>query len=297
MEIQYLKSAEIDKVKWNSCVHYANNGHVFGYKWYLDFVAKEWDALVEGDYESVFPLTWQENRRGRRQLVQPQWIRALGIYSIRVLSSARIRTFLEAIPPEFQQVDIHLNERNSPPTDLDFSVQDRTNYQLLLKAPYEELRRRYHPSVLEALDRAEARGLRIAVGLKPEQLTDFYIQTKGKRSTKDTFALLRIMYNALHRSAGFLSGVEDANGNLLAANFLISSHGKLLSLAPLSTPKGREWGAPEMLFDALIRTNATRPMILDWNQSDDEGLAERFGAEPNFYYRLLRDTRRVKWWW
>ena len=79
MNIQYLKSADIDKVKWNSCVHYANNGNIFGYMWFLDFVAKDWDALVEGDYESVFPLVWREGLFGRKELYQPSLMREMGI--------------------------------------------------------------------------------------------------------------------------------------------------------------------------------------------------------------------------
>ena len=56
MEIRFVKKEDIDKIKWNSCVHYAINGNIFGYMWFLDSVSKEWDALVEGDYESVLPL-------------------------------------------------------------------------------------------------------------------------------------------------------------------------------------------------------------------------------------------------
>lgn len=58
MEIKFVFREEIDKVKWNSCVYYVINGNIFGYMWYLDYIVKDWDVLVEGDYELVFFLVW-----------------------------------------------------------------------------------------------------------------------------------------------------------------------------------------------------------------------------------------------
>ena len=50
MDIRLVPQEEIDKTKWNSCVHYAANGKIFGYKWYLDNVAIDWVGLVVLDY-------------------------------------------------------------------------------------------------------------------------------------------------------------------------------------------------------------------------------------------------------
>ncbi|MCB0641304.1 MAG: hypothetical protein KDC44_06675 [Phaeodactylibacter sp.] len=294
MDIQYLNSEAIDKVKWNSCIHYANNGNVFGYKWYLDFVAKDWDALVEGDYESVFPLVWRDGRRGSKMLVQPQWMRELGIYSIHVLSPARTRNFIEAIPDSFKQVDIVLNEQNNPPADLDFEVIQELNYQLFLGSDYETLRNAYAPGLVATLEQLPDTGLVPSGSLKPEQLTDLYIQVNGSKTADSTHALLRIMYNALHRGWGFLSGIRNKNGDLTAAAFFINSHGKLLSLVQVETAEGQEKGALAYLMDALLQTNAGRPILLDLNTSDDP-LAAALGASSNNYYRIRRDGRRFKW--
>ncbi|MEM6725303.1 MAG: hypothetical protein AAF598_14780 [Bacteroidota bacterium] len=94
MEIRYLKRDEIDQLKWDSCVHYANNGQVYGYTWYLDNVAEDWDGLVEGDYESVFPLVWNSKIFGIKQLYQPFLSQQLGLFSVNLLSKARLQTFI-----------------------------------------------------------------------------------------------------------------------------------------------------------------------------------------------------------
>lgn len=55
MTIRHLRYNEIDKTKWDRCIQTAFNGNVYSFSWYLDVVAYGWEALVEGDYETVFP--------------------------------------------------------------------------------------------------------------------------------------------------------------------------------------------------------------------------------------------------
>jgi hypothetical protein len=45
-QIKYLQHKEIDKAKWDACITNAPNGLIYGYSFYLDCMAKHWDALV-----------------------------------------------------------------------------------------------------------------------------------------------------------------------------------------------------------------------------------------------------------
>ncbi|MBK8489766.1 MAG: hypothetical protein IPL49_02390 [Saprospirales bacterium] len=290
MDIRYLPREEIDKTKWNSCIHYAANGNVFGYMWYLDNVAKEWDALVEGDYESVFPLVWKENRWGRKQLVQPPWMRELGLYSIHVLSKPRIKAFLDAIPGAFQKVAIHLNEQNFLPEAEGFRMDPQTNYQLMLQTSYEEIADGFSSAWFSQLGKAEKSNLVPISNLKPERVADFFRKYSPRTADREarSHALLRIMYNVLHRGWGFASGVQDQNGDLVAVNFFIYSHGKVLSLVPVVSPKGKMNGALEMLFHTLIQTHAGRPLLLDLNSDGEDGFVQGMGGQPNSYFKLER---------
>lgn len=297
MEIRLLSRDEIDKVKFNSCVHYATNGNIFGYIWFLDQVAKDWVALVEDDYQSVFPLVWRTDNFGRQNLYQPALMRELGIYSIHVLSPPRIAAFLNAIPDTYRKIDIHLNEQNRPPTDLDgFQVEELTNHQLLLSRPYEEIASSFSPEVKAALTLAEDSDLLPTTSIKPEQLAALYREhtTHSGRITEQFHALQRIMYNALHRGWGFASGVQTRDGELLAANFYLYSHHRVMSLAPVQSPAGRKKGALTYLIDTLLRSHAERPLLLDFNTRDKQDrLALGFGALATPYYRL---HRKQGWW-
>ncbi len=297
MEIKFLKREEIDKVKWNSCVHYATNGNIFGYMWYLDHIAKDWDALVEGDYESVLPLVWRAGRLRGKELHQPALIRELGIYSIHVLSKPRIKRFLKAIPDSYQHVDIVLNEQNPPPADSDFIIREFQNYQLFLNRDYEEIANGYSRQILEELQRAEDAGLVLTSSMKPEQIAAFYQAHRPKRDqSEEVFhGMQRVMYNALHRGWGFASTVIDTDAQPLAVNFFLYSHGKVVSFMPVESKAGRESGALTHLFNGLIRQHAGRPVILDFNVAEPDRRAEGFGAKPNPFYNLQLNRRLFKW--
>ena len=300
MDIRLIKQEDIDKTKWNSCVHYAPNGNIFGYKWYLDNVAKDWDGLVEGDYESVFPLIHTEKisgwlRKKSTILHQPDLIRTSGLYSIPLPSEKRIRSFLEAIPSTYQQQDISLGEGTKAPSHLAYTISERCNYMLLLQEPYDTLAANYSLSLQQALERANlSQLLPIATGtqnLKPEKLTDFYLREstdKKKFKNAKSHALLRIMYNALHRGWGFASGVVNRQQELLAVNFFLISHKRIMSLMPVESKAGAQVGAMAFLFDLLMRTQANKPMLLDFNVREESALAQDFGALKLPYSHLTK---------
>ncbi|MEL6636021.1 MAG: hypothetical protein AAFR05_04705 [Bacteroidota bacterium] len=294
MDIRLVPQEEIDKTKWNSCVHYAPNGNIFGYKWYLDNVAKDWDGLVEGDYESVFPLIHRQQSKGwwgRKipVLHQPELIRTAGLYSIHVLSEKRIRSFLNAIPERYHQQDITLGEGTKPPSDIDYRVSEQYNYMLLLQEPYENLAAPYHPNLQQEIEKAHLAQLVPRNDLRPESLADFYRQ-HGSGSASDreirSHALLRVMYNALHRGWGFASGVSNRRQELLAINFFLFSHKRVVSLMPVQSEAGAKVGALAYLFDMLMRTQAEKPLLLDFNLRQKSPFAESFGALQLPYFHL-----------
>ncbi len=58
--IKHLKYEHIDKERWDDCIDQSFNGVIYAYSWFLDVVCEEWEALVEGDYERVFPINFRK---------------------------------------------------------------------------------------------------------------------------------------------------------------------------------------------------------------------------------------------
>lgn len=289
MDIRFIPHEEIDKIKWNSCVHYANNGNVFGYMWYLNSVCKEWHGLVEGGYESVFPVVWRKKKIWGEELYQPDLARELGLYSVHVLSPKRVSAFLEAIPNNYKKSSIHLNERIKKIDEkLGYKTQKKSNYQLALNQDYETLAKNFSPDVKEKIHAAEQKQLFPTSSIKPEVLADFY--KKHNRSVKginqNFHALQRIMYNALHRGYGFATGVLNQKKELCAVDFFIYSHAKALSLMFTTSEEGKTNGAPELMLDLFIRNHENRPLVLDFNGNEKYG--QQFGAMETNYLNVSK---------
>lgn len=297
MEIRYIKREDIDKIKWDSCVHYANNGNPYGFTWYLDNVADNWDGLVEGDYESVFPLVWNTKLMGYKQLYQPFFAQQLGIYSVHVLSRPRIHKFLEAIPEAYKYIDICLNEQN-PVKDLEgFQVAKRPNYMLLLNRPYEEIQEGYSKDIKKNLKKAKKQGMTMTSSISVETIANLYKEHIGFKTPEINdaayHAMHRIMYNALHRGRGFMSAIMSQENDVLAANFSLASHGRIINLFSVATAEGRKKSAMHLLYDYMILQNANKPLVFDFEGSAIPSIAHLFkgyGAKDVPYYQITKDN-------
>ena len=207
-----------------------------------------------------------------------------------------MRKFLEAIPKDFSKIQIDLNEQIGLPDGMDYLVGEKTNYQLLLEKPYEELAEDFSRELLLQLEKAENSNLRPKANLKQEKVANFYKKYAPFSPEKEQnfHAVHRIMWNILHRGWGFASGIEDADGELLAVNFFIYSHSKVLSFLPVESPRGKELGALAALMNTLLRTHAEKRQILDFNTTFENDFAAQFGATANAFQSIKRDKRFLK---
>jgi hypothetical protein len=294
MSIRLIPREEIDKTKWNSCVHYATNGNVFGYMWFLDAMARQWDGLVEGDYESVMPLTHKNLYWGKEGLVQPPLLREMAIYSVNPPATKRNNAFWAALPDKYKKVDLRLDSFSQPHRE-GWDNQEVKNYFLPLSAPYEAIRERYTPELIEQLEVGKEADLFPVSSIKPERIAELFRKTRGSLTEPEFHGLQRIMYNVLHRGWGFASGIMNREQEVLAAEFFIFSHGRIMSLAPVETSAGQDVHAKAYLYDLMIRQQAGKPQSLDFNTASNEAsFAHQFGAIDYEYYRVQRE--REKGW-
>src|SRR6185369_13826127 len=139
MSIQYIQRSQLDTVKWDRCIDNASNGLIYGYSFYLDHMAKQWDALVLGDYEAVMPLTWNK-KWGIYYLYQPAFTASLGLFGGSITVDL-LHRFIRAIPTKFRLIEIELNHGNALSIATSFFL--RNNYVLDLQKSYEALSKNY----------------------------------------------------------------------------------------------------------------------------------------------------------
>ena len=297
--IRYISYRDIDTIKWDTCIDSAANGLIYGYSFYLDTMAKHWDALVLKDYEAVMPLTWNK-KYGIFYLYQPPFTASLGIFGNNI-SAEMVNAFLKAIPKKFSYWDIYLNHGNYFQLT-DFNLYQRMNYMLPLTNSYENIYTGYRKNIQRNIKKCEQlhatikRGVPIddVIALSNEQSKIF-----SKLST-DAFDSVKKIYNLLYQTGKAVTyGVYNKEMLLASAAFFFS-HGRAYYILVGNHPDGKTIGASHTLIDAFIKDHAGQNLILDFEGSDISNLAffySSFGAAEEKYtgIKLNRLPALIKW--
>jgi hypothetical protein len=265
MDIRLIKQDDLDKQLYNSCVHFATNGSIYGYDWFLNATAKHWDFLVEVENESwvsALPLPATKNWYGRVNLEQPRLIPELAVYTVHALSPKRIQNFWDAIPEEYRGGGLTMEPASVPAKPGRFSVTTAGGSALFLNQPYEEIIGDFPPAYHEGLIRAEEAKLQPLPSFKPENLADFWLKINGKTADNEwTYhAMQRLMYQVLHRSWGATHAIAGPDGEPLAMTFIVYSHARIFPMFTVESPAGKAVGALAYLWDNLLKTHANKSL-------------------------------------
>lgn len=273
---------EIDVTRWNSCIHFAINGNVFGYHWFLKNVVREFDALVEGNYESVMPLISRTSRWNYPELYHPEGIGRLGIFSVHVLSPPRIEKFIHAIPDSFLGRHISFNEFNKPVIKDMLSANSLNWHHLDLSRPYEIIQNGYSAEAMNSIEAARAQNWMPHSNIKPEKLVEFFAD---QDSATDTHMWMRIHYNLMHRGTAFPTVYSNSDGEIGAAALLTYYNG-FFTLLNFKGKSGVDQKLFYLMADDLIRVHADRQLRFDFNVFGEKYRANHIGALVKNTYTL-----------
>lgn len=289
--IAFLKHSEIDKKKWDDCIRQSFNGNVYVCSWYLDLVHEGWDALIEGDYQRVMPLTLKR-RFGITYYFQPFFTQQFGVFSISILNPDIVESFINKIPSHIKLIDVNFNSFNKLGSD-DYQILINNNYLLDLINEYPKLFSRYSKNTKRNLKKGIKNNLTFMKGVTPENVISLFRSNRGvdinKWTDKNYIVLQRIMYSAIHKGMGSTFGVYTEHNELCAAAFFLKNNNRLIFLFSGSNELARENGAMTFLIDTVIKNNSPGGRILDFEGSNNENLArfyKGFGAKKTTYQRL-----------
>lgn len=292
--IHYLQRHELNTDKWDACISHAANGLIYGYGFYLDAMAGNWDALVLNDYEAIMPLPWRK-KWGIHYLYQPFLTAQLGVFG-RELTADTVKSFLQAVPTKFRYWDFSLNHHNLFVMD-DFPLHQRVNYVLTLQQPYSDLYKNYRENSRRNIKKSVDYGCSI---IKNVDLDDIIALTKlqAKKIPQDDFDRFKNLFRLLKdKSMGTTYGIQSKKGELLASAAFIFSHNRAYYILVGNHPNGRTLGASHALIDAFIQDHAGSKIKLDFEGSDIRNLAffySSFGATEEKYAAIL--LNRLPWW-
>jgi len=295
MTIRYLKYADLDLIKWDQAIDQALNGLPYAYSWYLDIVCDQWGALVSGDYTYVMPLPWNAKWVGIKQIYQPFFTQQLGILSDREITVSVVEAFIESIPPQFRYVSTCLNEHNPVDSLDDQHFSRRTNMILDISIKYEEIRAKYRPSLSKRIKKVKASSLHKNV-ITSDVLSALYREQLNHKVglPNHAFSIVsKLMERSITLSKGLIYSAHSDNDELLAAVFMLKSHGRLINLFGASTAIGRDLGGMHWLLDQVIKECSGTQLIFDFEGSELPSIAHFFeGYRPQHvsYFHYIRDN-------
>ncbi len=300
--IRYLENKAIDKKQWDQLIQTASNGMVYAMSWYLDIVSPGWDAMVENDYESVFPLP-HSKKYGINYLRQPHFTQQLGIFSSRPVSESLVQKHLNAIPEKFRFIEINLNTNNYSSSG-DFKNEKRLTHLLDLNSSYETLYKAYSENLKRNISKAVKSELSLDFNGDENRIVSMFRQNRGKDiaalKSKDYQTLLILMKEGRRRGIVQVIVAKTIKGNLCAGAIFIYSHGQIIFLFSATSSEAKKNGAMSMIIDHVIKSNAGKAMILDFEGSMDPNLArfyKGFASKEAVYLRIRRNNlpKFVRW--
>ncbi len=292
VEISYLTYQQIDKKKWDACIDKAPNDLIYAYSFYLDTMAKNWDALVlhsDEDYEVVMPLTWNK-KYSIHYLYQPAFTACLGVFG-KAVTSKTVATFLKAIPVKFKYWDIYFNPGNLFKLP-EFSLYERMNYVLKLNDSYENLYKKYRDNIKRNIKKSEKLQLSINKNIAVTEVIKLAKEQSNNFSTlTDTdFTQFKKLFGLLYQAEkATCYGVYAKDKELLASAVFFYSHKRAYYIMAGNHPNGKTLGASHALINAFIKDHAGQNLLLDFEGSDIPSLAffySSFGATAEKYSAL-----------
>jgi hypothetical protein len=292
--IKYLTYEEIDKQRWDECINNSFNGIIYAYSWYLDIVCPKWEALVENDYERVFPLT-AKNKSGINYLSQPFFTQQLGVFSKNKLNEEIVGEFISKIPSKYKFVEINLNTFNK--LDITkFNIKPNLTHELDLIPSYETLYHSYSDNSKRNIKQAAGFGLKYSSEINADEIITIFRQNRGKEihtlKEKDYLILKKIISTCLYKKIAHIKGIRTKEGKLCAGAVFIESNKKVIFLFSATNDEARSAGGMSFLIDSFIRDNSQRNLTLDFEGSNDPNLArfyKSFGAKECIYHHYKKN--------
>ncbi|MFO8067690.1 MAG: GNAT family N-acetyltransferase [Bacteroidales bacterium] len=297
--IRYLKQSEIDYQKWDECINKSTNKLIYAYSWYLDIVANQWDAIVEGDYTSVMPLPYKK-KFFIYKVYQPFFTQQLGIFSQKLISENMVKDFLNAIPGKFLFLDVSLNSSNPFADKKSYKIEEKRTYLLDLINPYEILKKAYSENNKRNIKKAQKNKLYIKEHDNFDEIINTFKANKGQHFPEIRpyhYRILRqLLFTCLSKGLCLVVNAYNEHNTFCAGIVFVISGERLIFLFSGATPESRNNGAMFYLVDHVIRKYQGTENVIDFEGSMDENLARfyrGFGSKECLYLRLKKTKLKL----
>ena len=286
--INFLTNSDIDRAVWDSCMDDADSSFLYARSWFLDIMTPGWCALVDHQYQTIFPLP-SRKKFSISYLFIPPFMQKSGIFSREKHDRERTDEMLDFIPGLYRYIDISLAD----PGTCRKRFKERDNYILRLDGSYRIISESFTSACRRNIRGAGTGRSDIITDITPEESIALFRKGPGKRiggvSRTDYLRLRQLMEYSIAGGTGKILGFRSATGLFYSVFFLVTGE-RITLLFTSTSAESRSLKAGYVMTDYLIREYAGSGMVLDFAGSSIPGVAQfisSFGATRTIYYRYL----------
>ncbi len=284
MDIKHLKHSDIDFVKWDKTILSSSFPLVFAQSFYLNSTCPNWEALIIGDYDSVFPLT-QHKKFGIPYLAQPSFTPQLGVYGI--VNTQIEEAIYNTICSKYKLIEIELNASNKFETNFHSK---KSTYFIEYDKEYKQ-NQNTKRNIAKAIENGlqfEAINYSDVINLSTIYLNPFL--SKTLHLSPNTISKFNVLLNsAMENKSLYSFKVIDSKNNVKALAHFISNGKHTVYLKGTNFDKSENSGSMHFLTNNAIQFFETRSLFFDFGGGSKESLAKfykGFGALPISYNTL-----------
>jgi hypothetical protein len=293
--IDHIKHNDIDKAKWDNALAGCSNRMIYACSWYLDVVCPGWEALIEGNYQAIMPLT-AGKKYSVRYLYPPFFTQQLGVFAKRELTEAEVSNFLEAIPSSFKFSEISLNSKNTY-SGKTFTVKKNINHELDLSPAYETLHKDFSENTARNIRKALKQDLQLLQHISVREVISLFRANRGKEvgnlTDRHYTVFKKLAEECLSRKHAQTWGVKSPGGELLAGAVLLEHFGRTIFIFSGMSEEGKKTGAMFFLLNSYFKAYSSSPIIFDFEGSNNADLARfyrSFGSKECVYLQVRRNS-------
>jgi hypothetical protein len=294
--IVYHKNNEIDREQWDNCIKNSAGAKPYAFSWYLDIMSPGWQALVDDDYDSVFPVPFF-SMLGVQYVMTPSYLQQLGAFSPDKPASEAVVEFLEYMPDIYRYIDLCIGQK----IHVDgYKVTEKSNHELDLSKSYEKIHDGFSHLCKKSIESSSRKKPELVSDITPDEIIGYAIRDNlrsiSRVKMRDLQRLKILMNFCLKNKKGRIVGVRAGRKRLIFGIFIIETNGNKTIGYILNTPESTSKKLGYYVINELIKDFSSTKHRLDFAGSSIpsvEPLTESFGCLHVPYYRIYRN--RLFW--
>ncbi|MDO9001548.1 MAG: hypothetical protein Q7W45_17405 [Bacteroidota bacterium] len=282
LKLKHIAHKDIDFKKWDKTILSSDFPLVFAQSFYLNATSPNWDALVIGDYESVFPLTYK-SKFGFKYLPQPSFTSQLGVFG--KINEKVERLFYDYICENFKLIEIELNASNKI-KNKNISPKKTFVINYVKGYKYNQNTKRNIKKALDSELLVEKVDAKKSISVSKKIMNSF-LEKELKLSKSVINIFNALVVNSLNANSLLTLNVIDKNNSIKAIAHFVFNNKHALYLKGTNLDKKENSGSMHLLIDAAIKYFDGKVDVFDFGGgSMSESLAgfyQGLGGQPLNY--------------